>query len=44
MYVYKGELNTMAIISIKRVSKDKFQQEVDDSVVSGWVLKCQNEN
>jgi hypothetical protein len=44
MYVYKGELDAMAIVSVKRVSKEKFQQEVEDSVVSGWALKRQNEN
>jgi hypothetical protein len=34
----------MAAVSVKRVSKDKFQQEVEGSVVSGCALKRQNEN
>jgi len=34
----------MANVSVKRVSKDKLQQELEDSVVSDWELKRHNEN
>ncbi len=34
----------MANVSVKRVSKEKLQQEVEDNIVSGWKLKRQNEN
>jgi hypothetical protein len=30
--------------SVKRVSKAKLQQTIEDSVVEGWNLKSQNEN
>jgi hypothetical protein len=30
--------------SVKRVTKDRLQNEVEDSVVAGWKLKSQNEN
>lgn len=34
----------MTNISVKRISKDKLQQEVEDSQVAGWSLQSQNEN
>jgi hypothetical protein len=34
----------MTDISVKRVSKDKLSQEIEDKVVMGWQLKSQNEN
>lgn len=34
----------MANVSVKRVSKEKLRQEVEDNIVSGWKLKRQNEN
>jgi len=34
----------MANVSVKRVSKEKLLQEVEDNIVSGWKLKRQNEN
>lgn len=34
----------MANISVKRISKDKLQQEVEDNQVAGWSLQSQNEN
>jgi len=37
-------LGTLANVSVKRVSKGKIQQEIEDNIVSGWKLKRQNEN
>lgn len=34
----------MAKISVKRVLKEKLQQEIEDSQVAGWNLESQNEN
>ena len=34
----------MTNVSVKRVSKEKLLQEVEDNIVSGWKLKRQNEN
>ena len=30
--------------SVKRVTKEKFAQEIEDDIVSGWKLKSKNEN
>ena len=34
----------MPNVNIKRVTREKFEQEIEDSQVLGWSLKSQNEN
>lgn len=34
----------MVNVSVKRITRDKFQQEIEDHMVSGWKLKNQNDN
>ena len=36
--------DSLANISVKRVSAGRFQQEIEDNQVSGWSLKSQNDN